>query len=189
MEKNSVRDLQYGPKTRLIRGINEKDRERMKERKYGEIIAQFQFLTYFRENIALSTINLLLRNCRGVYPMPNPFWVGKLPFPSTTVNDCIINMNKSQNQKVFSTTSQPSKSSFSPFGPFYRPKWLISLPFQIPETWKWYPLRAEPPRLSIIGTTPPPPPPPPRLGLWRNRHPVCLTGLFSFPVMGFKTLK
>ena len=32
----------------------------MKERKYGEIIAQFQFLTYFRENIALSTINLLL---------------------------------------------------------------------------------------------------------------------------------
>ena len=73
MEKNSVRDLQYGPKTRLIRGINEKDRERMKERKYGEIIAQFQFLTYFRENIALSTINLLLRNCRGVYPMPDPF--------------------------------------------------------------------------------------------------------------------
>ena len=73
IEKNSVRDLQYGPKTRLIRGINEKDRERIKERKYGEIIAQFQFLTYFRENIALSTINLLLRNCRGVYPMPDPF--------------------------------------------------------------------------------------------------------------------
>ena len=68
MEKNSVRDLQYGPKTRLIRGINEKDRERMKERKYGEIIAQFQFLTYFRENIALSTINLLLRNCKFRWP-------------------------------------------------------------------------------------------------------------------------
>ena len=68
MEKNSVRDLQYGPKTRLIRGINEKDRERMKERKYGEIIAQFQFLTYFRENIALSTINLLLSNCKFRWP-------------------------------------------------------------------------------------------------------------------------
>ena len=135
--------------------------------------------------------------CQKRYPfcwpsIGDPFtWLVKnFTFPSTTVNDCIINMNKSQNQKVFSTTSQPSKSSFSPFGPFYRPKWLISLPFQIPETWKWYPLRAEPPRLSIIGTPPPPPPPPPpRLGLWRNRHPVCLTGLFSFPVMGFRTLK
>ena len=71
MEKNSVRDLQYGPKTRLIRGINEKDRERMKERKYGEIFAQFQFLTYFRENIALSTINLLLRNCKFRWPGSN----------------------------------------------------------------------------------------------------------------------
>ena len=40
----------------------------MKERKYGEIFAQFQFLTYFRENIALSTINLLLRNCKFRWP-------------------------------------------------------------------------------------------------------------------------
>ena len=109
--------------------------------------------------------------CQKRYPFCSPSigdpftWLVKnFTFPSTTVNDCIINMNKSQNQKVFSTTSQPSKSSFSPFGPFYRPKWLISLPFQIPETWKWYPLRAEPPRLSIIGTTPPPPPRPHPLG-------------------------
>lgn len=43
---------------------NEKDRGRVKERKYGDIIAEFQFLTYFRENIALSTINLLLRNSK-----------------------------------------------------------------------------------------------------------------------------
>ena len=43
----------------------------MKERKYGEIIAQFQFLTYFRENIALSTINLLLRNCKFRWPGSN----------------------------------------------------------------------------------------------------------------------
>ena len=70
----------------------------------------------------------------------DPFtWLVKnFTFPSTTVNDCIMNMNKAQNQKVFSTTSQPSKAFFSPFGPLYRPKWLISLPFQIPETWKWY---------------------------------------------------
>ena len=109
--------------------------------------------------------------CQKRYPFCSPSigdrfrWLVKnFTFPSTTVNDCIINMNKSQNQKVFSTTSQPSKSSSSPFGPFYRPKWLISLPFQIPETWKWYPLRAEPPRLSIIGTTLPPPPRPHPLG-------------------------
>ena len=36
---------------------NEKDRERVKELKYGDIIVQFQFLTYFRQNVALSTIS------------------------------------------------------------------------------------------------------------------------------------
>ena len=45
----------------------------------------------------------------------------------------------------------------SPFEPFHRPKWQISLPFRIlqrvksrpfriPEAWKRYPFRAEPPR-------------------------------------------
>lgn len=47
---------------------NEKDRERVKELKYGDITVQFQFLTYFRQNMALSTINLVLRNCKFRWP-------------------------------------------------------------------------------------------------------------------------
>ena len=37
---------------------------------------------------------------------------------------------------------------FNPSGPFYRPKWQISLPFHIPEAWKRYPFRAETPRVG-----------------------------------------
>ena len=84
----------------------------MKERKYGDIIAQFQFRTYFRENIALSTINLLHRNCkfrwpgsnakwtsRGVYPVPDPFEVGTLPnrtrfFAGPKIGPCWERINK-----------------------------------------------------------------------------------------------
>ena len=40
----------------------------MKELKYGDIIVQFQFLTYFRQNMALSTIKLLLRNSKFRWP-------------------------------------------------------------------------------------------------------------------------
>ena len=63
-------------------------------------------------------------------------------------------MNKSQNQNVFSTLSQPQNTIVSHFRSFYRPKWQISLPFRIlqlvkslpyhiPEAWKRYPFRKE----------------------------------------------
>ena len=56
--------------------------------------------------------------------------------------------------------------SVSPFGPFQRPKWEISLlfrilqqvkslPFYVPEAWKRYPSRVEPPRISYFREYPP----------------------------------
>ena len=65
-------------------------------------------------------------------------------------------MNKSQNQNVFLTFSQPLNASvidfwvFLPtemtdFLPFYLLEQVKSLPFQNPEAWKKYPFRAEPP--------------------------------------------
>ena len=77
-------------------------------------------------------------------------------------------MNKSQYQNVFSTPLQPKNASVSPFGPFYyRPKWPISVTFHvpqlvksklfhIPEAWKRYPFRAEPPHIGLIRSTSPP---------------------------------
>ena len=40
-------------------------------------------------------------------------------------------LNKSQNQNVSLTFSQPQNASVLPFDPFYWPKWHISLPFDI----------------------------------------------------------
>ena len=67
------------------------------------------------------------------------------------------------------TLKQNMKCVFSPFGLFYRPKWPISLPFQIistsqflpfyiPEAWKRYPFWVKPPHIGYYREYPLPPP-------------------------------
>ena len=68
---------------------------------------------------------------------------------------CFYNMNKSQNQNVFLTFSQPLNASVSHFWvfllsemtdflPFYLLEQVKSLPFKKPEAWKKCPFRGEP---------------------------------------------
>ena len=70
----------------------------------------------------------------------------------------LLNMNKSQNQNIFLSLSQPEGASVGPFGPYNKLKWQISiafhilklvksLPFQdhIPEALTRYPFWAAPP--------------------------------------------
>ena len=70
----------------------------------------------------------------------------------------VFQIRINHNIERFPTFSSQKNSSVSPFGLFYRPKWQISLPFNIlqlvkslpfdiPEAWKRFPFRGEPPRL------------------------------------------
>ena len=84
---------------------------------------------------------------------------------------CRLNRNQSESiTRIdnFLTFLKPWFSSASPFGPFYRPKWQISLhfytlhlvkslPFLIPEAWKRYPFPAQPPHIGHDREYPPPP--------------------------------
>ena len=82
---------------------------------------------------------------------------------------CLLNRNQSQNWiERFLDFRNPQNSSVSPFGSFHRPKWQISLPFyilqqvksllfHIPEAWKRYTFRVEPPRKGYHREYPPPP--------------------------------
>ena len=75
----------------------------------------------------------------------------------------LLNVNQSESQKAFSRRlSHRHNASFSSFGPCYGTKWQISppfhslqlvksLPFHVPEAWKRYPFRAEPPRIGHKG--------------------------------------
>ena len=77
------------------------------------------------------------------------------------MHQCLSNMNKSLKQKVCFLNFFKALKCFicGPFGPFYSPKWQISLPFHIlqlvkslpfhiPGPRKRYPFRAEPPRIG-----------------------------------------
>ena len=64
----------------------------------------------------------------------------------TAVNVLSLNINKSQNQTVFSTFWRSWNASVTHFEPFYPPKWQIPLLFHTPEAWKRCSFHAEPPR-------------------------------------------
>ena len=56
--------------------------------------------------------------------------------------------NKSPNQEFFLSFAQPQNTAVSTFSSFHRPQGQISQPFHIPEAWKRYPFRAEPPHIG-----------------------------------------
>ena len=83
---------------------------------------------------------------------------------------CLLNMKKSQNQKILSTSSQPYNPSVALVGHSKAGmKWQISLPFRMSETWQRYPSRAETPRIGHYRAYPlerPPPSPLPKSYIW-----------------------
>ena len=56
--------------------------------------------------------------------------------------------NKSPNLEFFSSFAQPQNTAVNTFSSFHRPQGQISQPFHIPEAWKRYPFRAEPPHIG-----------------------------------------
>ena len=98
-----------------------------------------------------------------LWPFPTPGWELCIP-----LNCCERHCVKMWISLKTSTFSQffHSHASVSPFGPLYRPEWLISLPFyilrqvkslpfHIQEAWKRYPFWVEPPLKAIIAILPP----------------------------------
>ena len=98
------------------------------------------------------------------------YMVRPWPFPTRSWELCIP-LNCSERHWISLKTSTFSQffhshASVSPFGPLYRPEWLISLPFyilrqvkslpfHIQEAWKRYPFWVEPPLKAIIAILPP----------------------------------
>ena len=145
-----------------------------------EINPYHEFLLFiFHPGEEYSTKFLTRRNPpRG--PIPYSF----NPFSYTFIDKNSISFNCCKCTVVY------IRASVNRFGPFYKRSWEISLSVSytvhtlqvlkslplVPEAWKWYLFRAEPPRIGVspLPASPPPPPPLAPLGISKSINQLYL---------------
>ena len=101
-------------------------------------------------------------------PNPSPFYIPKkaplshtefgILHPSTAVDALSFKYKSITKPDSFLDFLKPWNLSVSLFLSFCKPKWPNSLPFHMPEAWKWYPFQAGPPHIGHYREYKPPPP-------------------------------